>query len=371
MKLFPIPAVYPFFGNSFYEGRTVTRRFAAISFILFAIVPVFAQSAEQLMKQGHWKRARPLIEAAFAAKPTDGTVLYQMSRLKQIYGDLDGSRSLAEKAVATAPTADHHLQLAGVVGDLAAKASLFKQIGMAGTVKKELAAALAVDPAHVRAHFFQLQYYKEAPGIAGGSMDKAKAEAATIAKLDAAWGYIAQAEIAAKEKRTADIPELYHKAHDADPNQYETAFQWCNSLAGQKKWPEAETCARELRSVDPGRVNAWSILAFVYVNQLRWDDVDKLLAEAEKSIPDNLSPYFSAGNASLTVGAFDRCERYYRKYMTQEPEPNAPKLSRAHWRLGLAFEKAGRRSDAVKEIQIATQMEPDFEPAQKDLKRLR
>ena len=348
----------------------MTRRLAAISFILFAIGPVFAQNAEPLIKQGHWKRARPLIEAAYAAKPTDATVVYEMSRLKQIYGDLDGSRALAEKAVAIAPTADHHLQLAGVVGDLAAKASVFKQVGLAGTVKKELAAALAVDPSHVKAHFFQMQYYKEAPGIAGGSMDKAKAEAATIAKLDAAWGFIAQAEIAAKEKRTADIPELYHKAHDANPNQYETAFQWCNSLAGQKKWPEAESCARDLRTVDPGRITAWSILAFVYVSQLRWDDVDKLLTEAEKTVPDNLAPYFNAGNASLTVGAYDRCERYYRKYMTQEPEPNAPKLSRAHWRLGLAFEKAGRKSDAVKEIQVATQMEPDFEPAKKDLKRL-
>jgi len=242
---------------------------------------------------------------------------------------------------------------------------------MAGTVKKELAAALAADPSHVRAHYFQLQYYKEAPSIAGGSMDKAKTEAGIIAKLDAAWGYIAQAEVAAKEKRNTDLPDLYQKAHDAKPAQYETSYQWCNSLAGQKKWPEAEKCARELQAVDPARITAYSILAFVYVSQLRWDDADKLLAEAEKAVPDNLAPYFNAGNASLTASAFDRCEHYYRKYMTQDPEPNAPKISRAHWRLALAYEKAGRKPDAVKELQVATQLEPTFEPAQKDLKRLK
>jgi tetratricopeptide (TPR) repeat protein len=294
-----------------------------------------------------------------------------MSRVKQAFGDLESARSYAEKAVALAPNADNHLQLADVVGDQASKASVFKQIGMAGMVKKELAAALAADPSHVRAHYFQLEYYKEAPGIAGGSMDKARAEAAAIAKLDPAWGYIAQAELAQKEKRSADIPELYHKAHDAKPAQYETAFQWCNNLAGQKKWPEAEKCARELLAVDSGRTTAYSILAYVYVNQLRWDDVDKILADAEKAIPDSFTPYFTAGTASTTVGAYDRSERYLRKYMAQEPEPNAPKLSRAHWRLGLAFEKAGRKNDAVKEIQIATQMEPGFEPAQNDLKRLK
>ena len=349
----------------------MNRRAASILFILIVVVAAAAQSPELLIKQGHWKRARPLVEAAYAANPTDPTVLYQMSRVKHAFGDLDGARSFAEQAVTAAPTAENHLQLANVVGDQAQKVSVFKQIGMASLLKKELAAALNADASHVRAHYFQMEFYKEAPGIAGGSMEKAKAEASVIAKLDPAWGYIAQAELAAKEKRTADLPELYQKAHEANPTQYETAYQWCNSLAGQKKWPEAEKCARALQGVDPGRSTAWSILAFVYVNQLRWDDVDKLLAEAEKAIPDNLSPYFNAANASLTVGAFDRCERYYRKYLTQEPEPNAPKLSRAHWRLGLAFEKAGRKAEAVKEIQIATQMEPTFKPAQDDLKRLK
>lgn len=349
----------------------MSRRRACIAFILLVGTVALAQDAQQLIKQGHWKRARQAVEAAYAAKPNDPVVLWQMSRVKQVFGDLDASKSFAEKAVAAAPTADNHLQLADITGDLATKASMFKQLGMAGTVKKELAAALALDPSHVRAHYFQLQYYKEAPGIAGGSMDKAKAEAATIAKLDPAWGFIAQAEIASKEKRTDDIPELYHKAHDANPNQYETAVQWCNSLAGQKKWPEAEKCARDLQAVDPGRTSAYSILAFVYVNQLRWDDVDKLLAEAEKTVPDGLSPYFTAGNASTSVGAYDRSERYLRKYMSQDPEPTAPKLSRAHWRLGLAFEKAGRKADAVKEIQTAVQLEPTFEAAQKDLKRLK
>jgi tetratricopeptide (TPR) repeat protein len=344
---------------------------ACIVFILLVVASASAQSVEQLIKQGHWKRARPIVEAAYAAKPTDATVLYQMSRVKQTFGDLEGARSDAEKAVALAPTADNHLQLADVVGDQASKASVFKQIGMAGMVKKELMAALAADPSHVRAHYFQLQYYKEAPGIAGGSIDKAKAEAAAIAKLDPAWGYIAQAELAQKEKRSADIPELYHKAHDANPSQYDTAFLWCNTLAGQKKWPEAEKCARELLVVDSGRTNVYSILAYVYVNQLRWDDVDKILAGAEKAIPDSFTPYFTAGTASTTVGAYDRSERYLRKYMSQEPEPTAQKISRAHWRLGLAFEKAGRNADAVKEIQIATQLEPGFEAAQKDLKRLK
>jgi len=347
------------------------RRFSCIAFILLAVAVAPAQNVEQLMKQGHWKRARTLVESAYAARPNDATVLYQMSRVKEAYGDLAAAQTFAEKAVAAAPTADHHFQLARVIGEIAGKASLFKQLGYAGTMKKEMAAAITADPRHVNSRYLQMIFYKEAPGIAGGSMDKAKAEAAEIGKIDPAWGYIAQVEIAAKEKRTADIPELYHKAHDANPKQYETAYQWCNSLANQKNWLEAEKCARDLLAVDLERAAAYSLLAVVYVNQLRWDEVDKVLAEAEKAIPDNLSPYFNAGSNSTVVGAYDRSERYLKKYMSQEPEPSAPKLSRAHWRLAQAYEKAGRKPDAVKEVQLAAQMDPEFKPAQDDLKRLR
>lgn len=66
-----------------------------------------------------------------------------------------------------------------------------------------------------------------------------------------------------------------------------------------------------------------------------------------------------------------RGDRYLRHYGEQEPEPTAPKLSRAHWKLGQILEKQGRKPDAIAEYQAATRLEPGFEPAQKDLKRLR
>jgi hypothetical protein len=43
----------------------------------------------------------------------------------------------------------------------------------------------------------------------------------------------------------------------------------------------------------------------------------------------------------------------------------------AHWRLGLILEKAGRKPEAVAELQTATLLDPKFEQAQKDLKRLK
>src|SRR5205085_12677284 len=97
--------------------------------------------------------------------------------------------------------------------------------------------------------------------------------------------------------------------------------------------------------------------------------------DAEKAVPDNLSPYFQVGQliASGNGGGNDyaRAERCLRKYLTQEPELNSTKWSRAHWRLGQVLEKMGKKPEAIAEFQAAVQLEPEFKPAQEDLKRLK
>jgi hypothetical protein len=42
----------------------------------------------------------------------------------------------------------------------------------------------------------------------------------------------------------------------------------------------------------------------------------------------------------------------------------------AHWWLGLILEKQGKEADALSELQAATKLDPRFDQAQKDLKRL-
>ena len=60
-----------------------------------------------------------------------------------------------------------------------------------------------------------------------------------------------------------------------------------------------------------------------------------------------------------------------RTYLSQDPEGLTPPLSAAHWRLALILEKEGRKADAIKELEEALRLEPDFENAKKDLKRLK
>jgi tetratricopeptide (TPR) repeat protein len=96
------------------------------------------------------------------------------------------------------------------------------------------------------------------------------------------------------------------------------------------------------------------------------------LSQAEKNVPDNLSPYMRAGSVLLFQSKdLLRAERYFRKYLSQEPEGNASRPAQAHWRLASVLEKEGRKPEAISELEAALKLEPEFEPAKKDLKRLK
>jgi len=113
------------------------------------------------------------------------------------------------------------------------------------------------------------------------------------------------------------------------------------------------------------------LLAQIKTWNEKWNELDQVLSQAEKAVPDDFIYYFRAGRVLLATGKDNaRAERYFRKYLSQEPEGGTPTLATAHWQLGLVLEKLGRKQDAVAELQIAVKMDPQLKPAKNDLKRL-
>jgi len=329
---------------------------------------------EALIKAGHWKRARPLVEQRYQANPGDARSAYLLSQVKAAFGDLDAAVPLAEKAVALdSNNADYHAQLGVVCGETAEKASLFAKAGWAHRFKEETDKAAALDPKNLDARFALMEYYLQAPRLMGGSRQKAGAMAEEISRINRAQGYLAQARLAQEDKDATREEAAFLKALEAAPEDYEILVSTAAfyNRDTQKKYDQAEKHSRRAVKVSPGQVSAYSSLAFALAAVERWPDLDAALAEAEKNVPDDLSPYYQAGRALLYTGKdMPRAERYFRRYLAQEPEGEAPTLAHAHWRLGLVLEKEGRKAEAVAEIETALRMRPDLTEAKKDLKRL-
>lgn len=325
------------------------------------------------MDNGHIKRAREAAQAYYHAHPQDARANYLMSRVESAFGNNDDALKYAEAAVKIDPkNGEYHRQLAGVYGDIGEKASMLKQFGLARKCRAEIDAAVALNPKDVENLDAQVDYYRDAPGVVGGDKKKAESIAGDMVKINPARGYLALAAIARAEKDETKAAGLYRKAVEADSHSYEALVALARYNLTHNDLAEAEKLASDAISVNPDRASAYVLAAQNLVRQNRPKDVAALLTKAETAIPDNLAPYLVAGRAMLEQGAdLQTAEAYIRKYLGQPPEPGWPPLAGAHWSLGLLDEKRGDKTQARAELETALRLKPDFEPAKRDLKRLR
>lgn len=121
--------------------------------ILGAVAGMLAAAAtpdraiRALIDGGHWKQARAALEPRMKANPSDAEAASLLSRVRSAYGDLDGALALAESAVKVEPkNAEYRWQLAAIVGSLAQKAGVLKQIGLGRRFRQEAEQAIALDP---------------------------------------------------------------------------------------------------------------------------------------------------------------------------------------------------------------------------------
>ncbi|HEV8383258.1 MAG TPA: tetratricopeptide repeat protein [Candidatus Acidoferrales bacterium] len=332
-------------------------------------------SPDALVEADHWKRARAALEPRVQANPNDAKALYLLSKVRVKYGDLDGAISLAEKAVALdGRSAEYQWQLAESVGEKADKVGGLSAFGLARRFKREGEKAMALDAKHVDSRFGMMIFHLRAPGIVGGDKKKAYALAEEIARISPSDGYFAQARMLREEKKSESPESYYLKALSADPRRYSTHIALVNFYfsAPQQKYDLVEKYAREAVKLEPGRTGGYGGQAIVFARQKRWKELDATLAQAEKNVPDNFTPFYNAGNILLADGSdLPRAEKYFRKYLTIEPEPETPTHADAHWRLALVLERMGRKPEAVQELEKALQLNPKLEGAKKDMKRLK
>jgi tetratricopeptide (TPR) repeat protein len=345
----------------------------AIGFVLLGTIVLAQEAPAVLMQQKHWKRVRAIAQAKLKGSPDDAEANYLMSRVLMAWNDSNAALPYAEKAVKLSPqNAEYHWALAQIVGTQAEKANVFRQIGLARRFRSEAETVLKLDPKHVEAHYGMMIYYFKAPGIVGGDKKKAYAEAEEIGKIDRAKGYVAQVRLAQEEKQLGKIEALYKQAHEADPKLVEAYVGLINIAANANNVSEVERLSRQLLTIEPKRTNGYNGLAWSFVKQKRWNDLDGILSEADTAIPDNPVPYYIAANALLaSKDDLARAERYFRKYLLQESEAESPSHAAARWRLGLVLEQQGRKAEAITEIEAALEADASIEPAKKDLKRLK
>jgi len=353
-----------------------------IVFLLFALARfTLLQAAEpdveSLIANGHMKRARALAEAGYKAHPNDARANYLLARVRREFKSMDEAAKYAETAVRLDPKSGaYHRELGKVYFDQVDTASILTALGLAKKCRAELETARGLDAKDPDTLFDVVAFHTKAPGMAGGDRKKASEIAQELVKIDPARGYLTLAYIARHDQDENRLEGLYQKAVEAGPRNYEAQIALANYYIGAQHANPlvAEQHARIALGLNSDRNGAYRTLAAALVLEKRYEDAAKLVSRAETAMPDDLSPYVTAARAMLRDQVeLPKAETYLQKYLnqTKEPEPSAPHIAGVHWSLGLVFEKEGRTAEAKKELETAVRLKPDFEPAKRDLKRLK
>lgn len=353
-------------------------RVAGTLLLCIVLVPLAALAREanpaDLIHDGHFKQARPLLEQQLRKNPKDVETLVLLARVHLAYNEYDEALKLLRQAVALEPSnSDAHVYLAEAYGQKIDHVGTFEKMGMAKTIRKEAERAVAADGNNLDALESLMEFHIEAPGIVGGNKDQARELAARITELDPVRGAFARAEIAAHEKHYDQQKKFQLSAVESDPHAYDALVGSAQLYLSERflDYRLASGFAARAIAVDPTRVRGYSLLAQAYAGLGRNVELAALLQRAETQVPDDLAPYFYAGQTLLSTGSDSAlAEKLLRKYLTQQPEGEAPSLGEAHWRLGQALAQQGRNDDAVREIQDAVRMNPELKDARKELKRL-
>jgi tetratricopeptide (TPR) repeat protein len=360
-------------GNKMIVRRAVL--FLAVTFITTNVAFGADATPDSLLEAHHIKRLRAWAEPRVAANPNDAQAAYYLAYAKEEFGDFEGALPLAEKALSLdVNNPRNHLLVAEICIQQGQKAGIFKGLGLARRFRDEASKAASLDPKYIDPRESLMEFYFEAPGMAGGDKKKAWALADEIGKIDAARGLLAQATLAGKEKNVAKQEDLYQKALTATPHDVRVLREAAGFYVSDasKKYDLAEKYSLEALKLDEDRAAPYVVLGVVYASAQRWKDLDAILTRSEKNVPDDFGTHYQTAKVLLTTGKeLPRAEQYFRKYLTIEPEAGAPSWAGAHWRLGQVLEKEGRKADAIAEVEQAVKMQPDLKAAKEDLNRMK
>jgi tetratricopeptide (TPR) repeat protein len=296
-------------------------------------------SAVQLIDARRLDEAQPLVQAMLARNSDDPEALFLMGRLVYARGNSHEAVDWLEKAIKRNDRiAVYHTWLGNALGDEAQRASKFRQPFLARRVKTEFEQAVTLDPASVDAREGLVGFYSIAPGFLGGDMNKARAQAAAISKLDPIRGHLQTGRVAER----ANDPATAEREYNA------------------------------LIASFPDSIIGYNALAALYRTQSRWDEAFAIHERIMVQHPQDLAVHLSwAGTSAMSGTYLDRGEREAKFYLANAKDAAPTSLSNAHWRLGMIYEKTSRNELARAEYNEALKLWPSNPNAKRSLAALR
>ena len=305
---------------------------------LLVVAPLCAQvpQATALYEQARFEEAKRLL----APLPNDPDALFLLGKIAVLQEDDERAVSLLEKAVQAKPNnADVQYWYALANRSVMQHSSFFKQPFYASKFHDALERALQIDPNHFEARIALMDYYIFAPAIAGGSEEKALAQAAEVKKRDKFLGHRAYARFYVRQKKL-DLArkELLDAVREQPASAAAHTALGTFYSANDKNFPAASAELEKAVELDPAHMPAW----------------------------------FRIGQVTVLSGQnLPRGEESLKKYLAYRPKETEPGLVSAWYYLGSIYEKTGRKPEARVAFANALAIDPKSKEIQEAAARVR
>ena len=264
--------------------------------------------AKQQFDARNWDVAKQEYALLARSLPGDVAAVYYLGRIAVQQNDTDEAIRQFERCVSIdEKNAECHAWLGNALGMTAQRTNKFKLPFLAKRTKREFDRAVELDPANLDGRMGEMQYYLFAPGMFGGSIEKAREQAAEIDRRDKFRGALAAGTIADHEKDSRAAEAAYTRAIVVAPD----------SVAG------------------------YNSLANMYVREARWSDAFATLDRMAARIPaEHNVPLRIARVAVLSGEQLPRGEEVVKRWIANPPpQANSDNKAIAHLRLGQIYEK--------------------------------
>lgn len=289
-------------------------------------------TAEADLQAGKADEAISLLDAALKANANDAEANNLLCRVDFTLQQFDQASAFCEKAVQLRPQdSDYHLWFGRALGERADRASFMSAFSLAKRTRAELETAVHLDPHNGDALSDLGEFYKDAPGVIGGGLDKAETVAKQLDSIEPPRAHILRGEIAEKQK-------------------------------------DLGTAEREYRAAASGAHPAfgWMQLGSFYRRQQRWDDMLSAVKSGQAAAAHdrhagealaNGGSVLSRANRNLDL-AIQLYETYLSSSIKVEQAPAFDILTRLARLRQLTGDIAGAQRDRSAALALAHQYKP-------------
>ena len=291
--------------------------------------------AKKLFEDRKYEESKTLLSPIDDDDHDYAAAQYYLGRIAYAKKEYDDAAEYFEEATeANDKVADYFNWLGNTYGTIAGDANPLRQGMLAPKMKSAWEKAIALDSKNLDARTSLIQYYLQAPGILGGSVEKAIEVAGQVLKLKPAEGH----------------------------------GQLGNIYMHEKKTTEAEKEFILMAKTDPAYASA---LANFYTGQKQYDKAFQLFEEAIQKTPADFLAIYQYGRTSAVSGQrLEKGEEYLKKYLTYTPKQNEPSHAGANMRLAQIYEKRGNKKEAKRLFEIAVKADGNLKEAKDGLERV-